>query len=434
MYILSLPFKQNTIPLPSTETQYTEYRIDYHPKPERIDFSLFTQDSIVSYHPAPGMDNYVSVITKAWNSSSALIDVDFCMLPQLTELIWDKRVILSLHLGKVDFMLIKELLSTLLPVKFIKIAVYCANWIELIEVWKLIKRSGRNDLIFSVMGKFGKLQRILYHTFSSEAVYLCKDIPTAPGQLSLYEAKLFRAGATFSKVFGIIGDESVNNSLSLTAYNRIFWEQAREAIYLPIVAKDTIELEAILTFLAQRFELYGFSITIPFKKALPHSLGQVGSIANTWLYKTQKLYNTDLDALQRALDKLEIRLDDKILIHGSGASAEAFIRYLQEHRFYHLFVVSRNQLRMDELCSTYNIKPTSDTCYDLLINCSPFGKDTSDDPKSLPPATKLIDLAYQDGTCSLVANAIAMQIPYVGGSEFWQWQFTAQNALLLNEL
>jgi len=428
--------------------EFLEYRLDLCENQAGIDFSAFTERNILAYHQTPIPDS----ILEGMISSKALIDINNSQYKLIADRVSDDRLILSIHLDEYNEAAILELLDSPFNPYAMKIALQAKTFAEILQASELIEKSGRSNIIFSITGKWGKFQRIFYEFFNSQAVYLYLLDPTAPGQLSLFEytqvqAVMIQNG---SLIAGIIGDQRVNESASYEIYNYEFNENKVAVHFVPIPAADVEEAIAVIRWLNKRFEVLGFAITSPFKKALAQSLGSHIQVINTIVlsdsrsptfFYCQKLdafvryQNTDTQALQQILTERAIPLDSTVTIHGTGACAEAFITTLKKLGYKHIHLQGRNHSRLSELRQRFDLSDLCPTFTDLLINVTPLGLAEDDDISHLPDYGFLIDLPYDAiRTSSIVSDAEARQIPCVSGMQFWYYQHVVQAEELLQLL
>lgn len=428
MIILSLPYQDSLSLLQHECADYIEYRLDYCLDPAHIDFSVFTGKHILTWRSSPNDNPFLPKMLK----SKALVDLDISECKETDNL---DKVIVSLHLAEFNAQTIKEFLRFPAPCFALKIVFEASSFEETIACSRLIAKSGKR-VIFNVNGKWAAFQRSLNRHFNSQAVYLFHFQSTYPGQLSLKDYRLIASKGikVGCRIYGIIGGAQVNTSLSLKHYNQLF--SGTDSHYLPIPAASPKEAISVLKWLETKFILRAFSITSPFKRSLPQSLTHTEGIYNTLIYTENGQiiwHNTDLIALNKSLQELQIQPDDSILIYGSGDCAEAFIPELQRKGYKKLYLSARNPISCKRLRDIYRLPQNAPKQVKLLINASAGLSFALEPGNRIPCFESLIELPYSaTQESSLCAYAHANTLPYVDGEAFFQRQFSAQMELFVN--
>jgi shikimate 5-dehydrogenase len=148
--------------------------------------------------------------------------------------------------------------------------------------------------------------------------------------------------------------------------------------------------------LLKRLNCHGLSITTPFKKTILENYNQSFgyTVANTLDVKSKKLINTDILALEEALETTSSK--STILLIGDGCCATGFSHYLKKQgRFFDQW--SRKQkIRLKEfyhiiINATSSAKPLEELPKtDLLINLYGFEPYPWIEQKSLEMGTRVI--------------------------------------------
>jgi shikimate 5-dehydrogenase len=269
--------------------------------------------------------------------------------------------------------------------------------------------------------------RLLYKLYGSKATYAYTHEPVAKNQISMRLAELCRIDKINSQtqILGIIGTKQVINSLSLEVYDGWFKHQKQNKTMLPIVADSAEESISIINWIKDKAIIMGMSITMPYKKQLPRLLKTDNNVINSWLPQDNSTANTDIIAMQKALDRLDISLKDSVLILGTGATADTAMTVLEKMRIKDITLYSRHRIYQKQGETLRNHTHPAHT-YDLLINCTPFGFAESDAAVSIPAFKSLVDLPYGKEDSVLVKKAKSENIPYIDGITFWKWQAEAQ--------
>lgn len=375
--------------------------------------------------------------------SPSLIDLDLAQWEKHQDAVPAERLILSVHLDEFDEDSIRSFLNHPQAAKFYKLILKTESFADIIRTKTLIEAAKR-DIIFNVQGRWALLQRSLCDIFESLGCYGAYDDSVVTDQ-PLFGDILriwLLNNQDVEYALAIIGSERVNKSLTVQCYNYAYENIKKNYVMLPIPANDLAEAFEVLTFLKGYFKLAGLVITNPFKKQIATFLKCRQSIINTVQFSETKhlynVYNPDLDtyvytkntdvvALRNALQKLDIKPTQRILIYGSGACAEAFARELKLRDYQRIFIMGRNEETVKQLKDRFQLLDPDGEPYDLLINTTPLGSDAEDDISHIPKFNQLIDLNYPYNDQPLLTKlANEQNLPLIDGIEFWQMQFDAQ--------
>lgn len=166
-----------------------------------------------------------------------------------------------------------------------------------------------------------------------------------------------------TKLLGIIGDP-VEHSLSPLMHNRAIEELGLDYIYIPLPVTPENLAQAIAGF--EAISLVGFNITIPHKRAIMPYLAEitptatmVGAVNTVW--RTEKGWkgtNTDVAGFIAPLKTLS-RDWSKItpVILGNGGAARAVVVGLAELGCPKIYVVGRNQHKLNEFSQSWQASP-----------------------------------------------------------------------------
>ncbi len=344
-------------------------------------------------------------------------------------------------------------LSNSIPSKFLKIAVNIEKYSDLLTIQSLISKSNK-PVIFAGMGKLGKISRVLYQHFGAYATFVgLNDFPTARGQLTIKESEKYNLQkiSKSTKIGGIVGGKQIEKSLGISFYNEYFRKNKINAVYLPFVVEN---FDVFWKWINNsKLDFYGFSITMPYKREAGERKRETGksgfaalrrdrqykefSVVNLYLPKTNEFLNTDLIAFRKAFEYLQIKKDDKILVYGSGGTAETALFVFQE--FPDIYLSGRNEKIGKELAAKYNAEfipqiNLSKEGFDLIINCTSIGMNNEDFLKitNLKLPAKIIDLTYTDRKTPLIQRCEQENIPFVDGKMFWKRQAEKQLEKFVN--
>ena len=117
--------------------------------------------------------------------------------------------------------------------------------------------------------------------------------------------------------------------------------------------------------------------------------------------------------MEQSIKYFQLKKSDDILIYGKGGTAQTAQQVLDRMGFHNIHQLNRNEIQTNKT-------------FQLLINCTPFGLNETDDPATLPLFKALIDLPYGKQTTTLVSKAIKDKLVYIDGFTFWKWQAKAQ--------
>lgn len=230
--------------------------------------------------------------------------------------------------------------------------------------------------------------------------------------------------------YGLIG-EKLGHSFSAEIHPQFGYEY--ELKELP--------KETVADFLAKR-DFSGINVTIPYKETVIPYLDEVDETArligavNTIVHRDGKLigYNTDFDGLCGLIDKSGISIADKqVLVLGSGGTSKtacAVARHLGCRS-----VVRVSRTGRDD-CITYLQAREQHKDAQVIINTTPCGMfpkqdETAVDLADFPLVSGVVDVVYNPLRTKLVCDALARDIPAVGGLYMLVAQAAAAAALFI---
>lgn len=164
----------------------------------------------------------------------------------------------------------------------------------------------------------------------------------------------------------------------------------------------------------------GISVTMPYKQSVLSMLdiitcdaNQYGS-CNTIVNSSGMLtgYNTDIAGVEWSL--AGVSTDSDVIVLGSGAMAQQYLKYLQLNKYTRVRQISRNQ---------GNWESRNAAC-SVLINCTAIGTVNSDSPVDSVNSDLVIDLSVKTGV--LATQCLNANVKYLSGAEFYQQQFQKQ--------
>ncbi|MHB8653123.1 MAG: shikimate dehydrogenase [Terriglobia bacterium] len=220
-----------------------------------------------------------------------------------------------------------------LPAQVIKIAAHARALRDNLKIYKLLKaHHGRSPkLVALALGASGIPSRLLALRWGSHFTYASagEHLNVAPGQLpadvmrSTYRVERLNKRV---QIYGVVGSRA-SISLSPAMQNAAFQAKHVNAVYLPC---ETERLSDFLAF-ARGLRLIGFSVTMPFKRAIIRHLDWLDPLAakigacNTVVVQRGKWmgWNTDAAAVIEVLAKRMRLAGSRILVLGAGGAARA---------------------------------------------------------------------------------------------------------------
>lgn len=164
----------------------------------------------------------------------------------------------------------------------------------------------------------------------------------------------------------------------------------------------------------------GVSVTMPYKQSVLSMLDIITCDAN--LYQSCNTivndsgmltgYNTDIAGVAWSLSDIDVNSD--IIVLGSGAMAQQYLRYLHLNKYTRVRQISRSQ-------GNWHLR--NDACT-VLINCTAMGTLNSQSPVDSVESSVVIDLSIKPG--DLAQQCLNDRVKYLSGAEFYQQQFQKQ--------
>jgi 3-dehydroquinate dehydratase/shikimate dehydrogenase len=274
-----------------------------------------------------------------------------------------------------------------LPVAAIKIATYARCLRDNLQIYRLLKayRHQRPKLVALAMGPCGIPSRVLAVQWGSWLTYASpgNHAGTASGQLPAdYMRNIYRADRLDhrTQLYGVVGSHA-SISLSPVMQNAAFQAKRVNAVYLPCETKQLADFLA----LARELKFLGFSVTMPFKRAILRHLDWVDPLAerigacNTVAVRAGKRlgWNTDAAAVVEVLAKRLRLAGSRMLILGAGGAGRAAAFALRAEGAELLIADGREQVAR-ELARKISAQAvpweeTGNLDVDALINATPVG-------------------------------------------------------------
>jgi 3-dehydroquinate dehydratase / shikimate dehydrogenase len=321
----------------------------------------------------------------------------------------------------------------------IKIAAQCRS---LADSRKLLRfaRSRRN-IVAVPMGDVALPIRLLSLREGSALTYAPVQHATAPGQVSLDEAKnVYRADKIDRRthIYAVIGDP-IGHSLSPVMHNAGFQARKMNAVYLPFLAHDLTDFLASIGALGIR----GFSVTIPHKQTILRHLDgcdplarKIGAVNTVAVRGSGKLYgyNTDYVGVLRALEPRIPLRGSRILILGAGGAARA-VAFALAQAGAAVCLWARRVDRAESLAQAVGGQVMARNrlrreFFDAIVNATPVGMHPHVTQSPLKPAELncrlVFDTIYRPRDTRLLQLAARRGIQTISGLDMFVAQGAAQ--------
>jgi shikimate dehydrogenase len=131
------------------------------------------------------------------------------------------------------------------------------------------------------------------------------------------------------------------------------------------------------------------------------------------------VYNTDVDGVRHAFDRIGVNRNMSVCVLGSGAAAAAALVALEDRPS--IFISGRSSERAMSLCDQIRVDATVIPWGDVaagsvLVNATPVGMQGESLPQGVVEAsTGVLDMAYGAKTTPAIATAIHLSIPHADG-------------------
>ncbi len=284
------------------------------------------------------IEQQLAVLTAAVRAGCQWVDIEVESLKQggggLLRHFHPAKVIVSYH----DYRRTSQLGNAYrqlsrLPAQVVKVASHARCLSDNLQVQELFKRYRHRSprLVALAMGASGVPSRLLALRWGSPFTYASSGnhVVVAAGQISAEIMRtVYRVDHldNHTQLYGIVGSHA-SISLSPAMQNAAFQAKHVNAVYLPC---ETSRLADFLKF-ARSMGFLGFSVTMPFKRAILRELDWVDPLAaqigacNTVAVQHGKWmgWNTDAAAVVEVLTKRLRLAGSRILVLGAGGAARA---------------------------------------------------------------------------------------------------------------
>ena len=178
------------------------------------------------------------------------------------------------------------------------------------------------------------------------------------------------------QVYGLIG-YPVHHSFSKQFFTAKFDKEKTDAVFKLFSLKDISEFPELI---AAEKNLYGLSVTIPYKESIITYLDTLsGAAADIHAVNCIKIsgniltgYNTDVSGFERSFTPLLQKHHTAALILGSGGSSKA-VQYVLKKLGLEFLIVTRHADENKAHISYSRIDKELVSRYPVIINCTPAG-------------------------------------------------------------
>ncbi|MDE3179832.1 MAG: shikimate dehydrogenase [Acidobacteriota bacterium] len=322
-----------------------------------------------------------------------------------------------------------------LPVQVVKIAAHAHNLADNLKVEKFLRtRRGAGPKVVAFgMGPCGIPSRLLSLKWGSLFTYASagSHIAVASGQLPAAVMRtVYRVEHLDhrTQIYGIVGSRA-SISLSPSMQNAAFNAKRINAIYLPC---ETSQLSDFLK-LARQMRFGGFSVTMPYKRAIIKELDWIDPLAeqigacNTVAVQHGKWmgWNTDAAAVVEVLTKRLRLAGSRILILGAGGAARS-AAYALRGEGAGVFIAARREVVARQLARSVSAQvvpwgSAEGLDVDAVVNATPIGMSPNADTVPIDLARLrvrvVLDMVYYPMETRFLAEARGRGITTISGLE-----------------
>ncbi|MBI2377298.1 MAG: type I 3-dehydroquinate dehydratase [Deltaproteobacteria bacterium] len=321
------------------------------------------------------------------------------------------------------------------PADLLKLAVSVEDVADLRDLLELTSSLHRPTIRIA-MGSAGRLSRSLSYNLGSPLNFVAPDEApgTAPGQLTLSEAKAFRSDVPGLTPLGLLGGPNVAKSPGPRVYNALFEENRLPFVYTTLETHRPIEAIE----LAESIGFRGLSVTMPHKAAVMSAVTElrpparlIGAINTILLDGPNRIgLNTDTPAIQALLAPYR---DRHALILGAGGAARAAVVALRSLGC-SVELTARDEARLAAATQALGARPLPwanrhASEFEILVNATP-----ASDP--VPGVSSwagrvVLDAVLTETPTELVQTARRGGAIVFNGLAWWRAQGQAQLSAIL---
>ncbi len=206
------------------------------------------------------------------------------------------------------------------------------------------------------------------------------------------------------KEFFVIGNRS-SESLSPLIFNHWFKKYRIDAKYSFIEVKEQ-SFDKVMFKKTQSNKVFGFNVTIPYKKKIIKHIdaqsshaNNIGAVNCVLVGKKLKGTNTDWLGYLNSIKQEKINKNNKVLILGYGGASQAILYGLLLKGFKDITIFNRSKKKIkvegvNKYTKSYNLIDRHLSCADLIINTTPTNPLNKKQTKLINKKTIISDIVY----------------------------------------
>jgi 3-dehydroquinate dehydratase/shikimate dehydrogenase len=399
----------------------------------------------------------INLYQQAIDAGMDYIDIDYRIADSLTELKFNEKtkLVLSYHSEENEISTLRDIFKNMTEVEaeIYKLIFSACDINDNLTALNLINYAIELDVSYVIhaQGDEGSLSRILGSFMGNAWTYVSESesLQTAPGQLSMYQARkqyyLHKKNQN-THLIGLVG-YPISQSKGWLIFNELFQlqqtkskdESLTNSIYLNLPVKNLSEF-----WNKWNDKLNGLSVTIPHKENILRFVDnksaevKLTGVCNAVVKKCGQWYahNTDYFAIIELLKPYRRKLSEKsVLIYGTGATARSVIVALQSLNIQGIFLMGRNKERGRVLEKLFSITFLEDESklpdLSAIIQTTPVGmypktEGMPDCVKYLNKGMIVFDVIFNPPTTRFLQTAQDKGCTTISGEEMYFLQAIKQ--------
>jgi len=430
----------NDIPFSDIRKSFKQPVIITLRMPEEGGFWKYTSEKRIPLFQA-ALDSGMDYIDLEWKYSQSILD---------GLVLKDKsKVILSHHTSERNFDNLLNIYEQMkkIPADIYKL-IFTANDINdnlvALQLQQMLKDDA-GKFIIHAMGEPGKISRILGALRGNAWTYVSQDSvkETASGQLSVNEFNAYHLAekSSHTRIIGLVG-YPIAQSFGWILHNKLthICKQKMGETFSP--ANDFIYLNFPVMDFHNFWEKWkdiisGLSITIPHKEKVTLVADvvspevQSSGVCNTILKRDDKWYghNTDYLAIADLLKPYLEKLQEGVLIIGTGGTARTSIAVLKDLGIESVFITGRNEERGLELSKIFSVSFLSreelgGNRIAGMIQTTPVGmypkvNEIPEEAKLLKPGQIVLDVIFNPAKTEFLKAAEKLGCKIISGRDMY---------------
>ncbi len=216
------------------------------------------------------------------------------------------------------------------------------------------------------------------------------------------------------KEFFVIGNRS-SESLSPLIFNHWFKKYRIDAKYRFVEVKEQ-SFDKVIFKKTQSKKVFGFNVTIPYKKKITKHLdaqsshaNNIGAVNCVLVGKKLKGTNTDWLGYINSIKQEKINKNNKVLILGYGGASQAILYGLLLKGFKDITIFNRSKKKIKvegvkKYTKSYNLIDRHLSSADLIINTTPTNPLNKNQTKLINKKTIISDIVYSPKETRFLQN------------------------------